>query len=62
MAILPSDHIIQKPNEFLRLLRVAIDVASRGENLVTFGIAPYVSETGFGYIQRGENRPGSLYC
>jgi mannose-1-phosphate guanylyltransferase len=61
MAILPSDHVIQKPNEFLRLLRVAVDVASRGENLVTFGIAPYAPETGFGYIQRGEKIDPEVY-
>ena len=61
MVILPSDHVIQNPTEFQRLLRVAIAVASQGENLVTFGISPHTPETGFGYIQRGEQIDTEVY-
>lgn len=61
MAVLPSDHVIQHPDEFRRLLKVAVDVASEGENLVTFGIQPTGPETGFGYIQRGEYIRDEVY-
>lgn len=54
MVILPSDHVVRDTAEFQRVLKIAVDVASQGENLVTFGIKPSAPETGFGYIQRGE--------
>jgi mannose-1-phosphate guanylyltransferase len=54
MAVLPSDHVIQDKEGFLRTLKLAIDMAQAGENLVTFGIKPSGPETGFGYIQRAE--------
>jgi mannose-1-phosphate guanylyltransferase len=58
MVILASDHVIQNPKEFRRILTIATEVASEGENLVTFGITPRSPETGFGYIYRGtEIRP-----
>lgn len=61
MAVLPSDHVIQQPDEFRRLLKIAVDVASEEEHLVTFGIRPTGPETGFGYIQRGEYVRDEVY-
>ena len=52
---------IRDKEEFLRTLQVAINVASEGENLVTFGIKPMSPETGFGYIQRGEKVRDDVY-
>jgi len=58
MVILPSDHVVRDQEEFRRVLRQAVEVATEGDNLVTFGILPTAPETGFGYIQRGtELRP-----
>ncbi|MBU1153266.1 mannose-1-phosphate guanylyltransferase [bacterium] len=53
MVVLPADHIIQKKEEFLRLLRQAAEAARLGY-LVTFGIKPNRPETGYGYIEGGE--------
>lgn len=61
MVILPSDHLIRNVSEFQRRLRLALDVASQGENLVTFGITPRTPETGFGYIRRGEETQAGVY-
>ncbi len=61
MVILPSDHVIRDKSEFQRVLKIAINVASQGENLVTFGIKPRAPETGFGYIQRGEEFKPEVY-
>lgn len=61
MVILASDHVIRDKEEFLRTLQVAINIASEGENLVTFGIKPMSPETGFGYIQRGEKVRDEVY-
>lgn len=51
MTILTADHKIGPKEAFLQTLEKAIEVASRGESLVTLGIKPDRPETGFGYIQ-----------
>jgi len=52
MAVLPADHFIADAAGFRRILRAALQVAARGENLVVLGIPPTRPETGYGYIQR----------
>jgi len=52
MAVLPSDHFIQKGEAYARLLQQG-EKAARAYGLVTFGIAPHYPETGYGYILRG---------
>jgi mannose-1-phosphate guanylyltransferase len=51
MMVLPSDHIIQNVEEFLRILELGINVAYSSGALVTIGIQPNRPETGYGYIQ-----------
>lgn len=53
MAVLPADHIIGRGEEFLKHLRVAYEIASERDDLVTFGIKPDHPETGYGYIKHG---------
>lgn len=52
MACLPADHVVAKPEVFRDAIRRAAQVAERGY-LVTLGIVPDRTETGYGYIQRG---------
>jgi mannose-1-phosphate guanylyltransferase len=54
MIVLPADHHIRDPDRFLEVLRRAIALAASGEHLVTIGIEPTTPETGYGYIERGE--------
>ncbi len=54
MAVLPSDHLIQNPDEFLAVLKHAEKVAEAGY-LVTLGLKPNRPETGFGYIKLGSS-------
>ncbi|PYU34785.1 MAG: mannose-1-phosphate guanylyltransferase [Acidobacteria bacterium] len=54
MAVLPADHYIAQAARYLRLVRAALQVAARGENLVVLGIPPKRPETGYGYIERAE--------
>lgn len=54
MAAFPADHLIEPVEEFQRTLRVALQWAARGEELVTIGIAPTRPETGYGYLELGE--------
>lgn len=52
MLILPADHLIEDKGLFHQSISKAICLASR-KNLVTFGITPSSSETGYGYIKQG---------
>jgi mannose-1-phosphate guanylyltransferase len=54
MAVMPADHVIEPPHAFHQLLRRAAALAGSGNQLVTFGLAPKLAATGFGYIQPGE--------
>lgn len=53
LAVLPSDHLIRRPEELRAAVRLAVGAARRG-GLVTCGITPDRPETGFGYIELGE--------
>ncbi|KCB50183.1 mannose-1-phosphate guanylyltransferase/mannose-6-phosphate isomerase [Bordetella hinzii 1277] len=61
IVVLPADHSIDDEDEFRRVMAVAIDLAGHGK-LVTFGIRPRYAETGYGYIEAGEqvNQNGFL--
>ena len=52
----PSDHLIRNTEEFQAAVRIAADVASGGDVLVTFGIEPSGPETGYGYIETSGTR------
>lgn len=51
MAVLPADHVIPDEKAFQRVLGDALDLASRGQVIVTIGIQPTGPETGYGYIR-----------
>ncbi len=61
MVILPSDHYIGKPEVFRKDIEKAIHKANRSECIVTIGITPTRPETGYGYIEIGEQEDVSLY-
>lgn len=50
MLVLPSDSLILKNDNFLTVLKKAIQVAEIDSNIVTVGITPTSPETGYGYI------------
>jgi mannose-1-phosphate guanylyltransferase/mannose-6-phosphate isomerase len=50
MIVMPSDHAIPDPEKFLDNVRLAVQGA-KGDYLVTFGIKPNRTETGYGYIK-----------
>jgi len=58
MAVLPADHVVAKPDAFLRCLSRAEEVARQGF-LVTIGLMPRRPETGYGYIKRGAPVPSA---
>jgi mannose-1-phosphate guanylyltransferase len=50
MGVFPSDQVIGRPKEFLKLLRPAFRAAREGK-IVVLGIQPRWAETGYGYIE-----------
>jgi len=52
LLVLPSDHVIARPEGFRAAVQAACDAAGQGA-LVTFGIVPTGPETGYGYIKAG---------
>ena len=53
LLVMPSDHVIADVPAFLAAVEAALPLVADGW-LVTFGIAPDAPETGYGWIQVGE--------
>jgi mannose-1-phosphate guanylyltransferase len=51
MAVIPSDHLITREDEFTRVMERAFEEAASGNKLLTLGIKPTRPDTGYGYIQ-----------
>lgn len=54
MIVTPSDHLITRENEFLRIVCQGFDFVEENDALLTLGITPTRPETGYGYIQIGD--------
>jgi mannose-1-phosphate guanylyltransferase len=55
LGVFPSDHVIADEPRFLKALDKGIALAASGENIVVLGIEPTRPETGYGYIETGED-------
>jgi mannose-1-phosphate guanylyltransferase len=56
MIVMPADHVIEPGSRFRQTVRAAAAVIDDDPSaFVTFGIAPTRPETGYGYIERGED-------
>lgn len=60
MLVMPSDHLVRKPESFGAAVAAAVPVAASG-HLTTFGIQPTAPATAYGYIKRGESLEGAAY-
>ena len=60
LLVLPSDHRFARPENFRAAVELARPVAESGM-LVTFGIQPTSPETGYGYIQQGEELTEGIF-
>jgi mannose-1-phosphate guanylyltransferase len=59
LLVMPSDHVITDAPAFMAAIDAALPLVERGW-LATFGITPDAPETGYGYIQMGEEvSPGT---
>ncbi len=53
LLVMPSDHLVRKPEAFRAAAAAALSAAQDG-HLLTFGVAPTEPSTAYGYIKRGE--------
>lgn len=53
MVVLPADHVIAKPGEFLSVLRAGCQTAQTAGRSVVIGLKPTRPDTGFGYVRIG---------
>ena len=63
MLVMPADHVISPAEKFRATVQAAVDVVDADPTaFVTFGITPTRPETGYGYIERGEElgSPGGI--
>jgi mannose-1-phosphate guanylyltransferase len=51
MVVIPADHVIARPAEFLRVLRAGCEVAAKPGRSVVIGLKPTRPDTGFGYVR-----------
>ncbi|WP_372754963.1 mannose-1-phosphate guanylyltransferase [Labilibaculum sp.] len=51
MVVAPSDHLISKEEEFVRVVEKGLEFTCTSDSLLTLGIRPHRPETGYGYIQ-----------
>ena len=58
LLVLPADHVIADQASFTAAVLKAMPLAERGK-LVTFGVVPSESHTGYGYIEVGEAADGA---
>ncbi len=54
IVVTPADHLILKPEEFVKTIQTGISFVNEQNSLLTLGIKPHRPETGYGYIQVNE--------
>lgn len=60
LGLFPSDHVISDEKRFHASLKLAIQIASAGENIVVMGIKPSRAEIGYGYIETSDEAQKSV--
>jgi len=57
IGVFPSDHVIGDEPRFLKAIERGIQLAASGDVMVVLGIEPTRAETGYGYIETGDDGP-----
>jgi mannose-1-phosphate guanylyltransferase len=60
-VIAPSDHIVLKEEAFLEKIESALQFAAKNDALLTLGIQPSRPDTGYGYIQMGQEQESGIF-
>lgn len=61
MIITPSDHFVTGEREFINVVSQSLSFITNSDKLMTIGINPTRPETGYGYIQAGDNIEGGIF-
>ncbi|MBB2149779.1 mannose-1-phosphate guanylyltransferase [Pedobacter gandavensis] len=61
LVVAPSDHFIQYEAIFVEKILTALTYTAQHEALVTLGISPTRPDTGYGYIQYGQESEKGIY-
>ena len=61
LVIAPSDHIVLKEEAFLEKIQTALDFSATHDALLTLGIQPSRPDTGYGYIQMGNETAAGIF-
>lgn len=54
IGIFPSDHVVVDGTRFAEVIGAGIRLAASGETMVVLGVPPTRPETGYGYIEQGQ--------
>uniref|UniRef100_A0A7C4VTY6 Mannose-1-phosphate guanylyltransferase n=1 Tax=Fervidobacterium thailandense TaxID=1008305 RepID=A0A7C4VTY6_9BACT len=61
ILVVPADHYIPDAERFWQCVELGESVLDKYEGIVTFGIIPTRPETGYGYIEAGEQLTDGVY-
>lgn len=60
MVVLPSDHLIEKEDAFINIIKKSTEFLNDYKNsIITLGMTPNRAETGYGYIEVGNDEVSS---
>ena len=62
MCVAASDHFIKDEDEYERVMKTAISLATEKDALVTIGIKPTFPSTGYGYIKSNRETQADYYA
>ncbi len=57
IGVFPSDHVIGDEPRFLKIIERGVTLAASGDVIVVLGIEPTRAETGYGYVETGDEGP-----
>ena len=60
IGVFPSDHVIGDEPRFLKIIERGVALAASGDVMVVLGIEPTRAETGYGYIETGDEGPNDI--
>ena len=61
IVVAPSDHLILQEDAFRQTIEQGFAFIQENDALLTLGMKPTRPETGYGYIQRGDEAKGEIY-
>ncbi|MCR5240385.1 MAG: mannose-1-phosphate guanylyltransferase [Prevotella sp.] len=60
-AVVPSDHLVLKVDEFQKVMKHGFDFVAEGDRILTLGMQPSRPETGYGYIEQGDEECDGIF-